>query len=64
MKRHKSKGGKQCANCGADTGGNFSVAKNLRKLLERKRERASKRKERRREAGEEVSSDEEGGKEA
>ena len=59
MKRHKSKGGKQCANCGADTGGTFNVAKNLRKLLDRKRERIRKRKETARENGEEVSDDEE-----
>ncbi|KAG9964609.1 hypothetical protein KCU61_g2621, partial [Aureobasidium melanogenum] len=59
LKRHKSKGGKQCANCGADTGGTFNVAKNLRKLLDKKRERIRKRKEKARENGEEVSSDEE-----
>jgi len=59
LKRHKSKGGKQCANCGADTGGTFNVAKNLRKLLDKKRERIRKRKEKAREDGEEVSSDEE-----
>ena len=59
LKRHKSKGGKQCANCGADTGGTFNVAKNLRKLLDRKRERIRRRKEKARENGEEVSSDEE-----
>ena len=46
--------------CGADTGGTFAVAKNLRKLLDKKRERIRKRKEKAREAGEEVSSDEEG----
>jgi len=59
LKRHKSKGGKQCANCGADTGGTFNVAKNLRKLLDKKRDRIRKRKEKARENGEEVSSDEE-----
>ncbi|KAG9521056.1 hypothetical protein KCV07_g3832, partial [Aureobasidium melanogenum] len=59
LKRHKSKGGKQCANCGADTGGTFNVAKNLRKLLDKKRERIRKRKEKARENGEEVSSSEE-----
>ncbi|KAI4730996.1 hypothetical protein E4T49_01141 [Aureobasidium sp. EXF-10728] len=59
LKRHKSKGGKQCANCGADTGGTFNVAKNLRKLLDKKRERIRQRKEKARENGEEVSSDDE-----
>lgn len=59
LKRHKTKGGKACALCGTDTGGTFSVAKNLRKLLDKKRERIRKRKEKAREAGEEVSSDEE-----
>ncbi|KAF4553471.1 Pre-mRNA-splicing factor cwc24-like protein [Elsinoe fawcettii] len=59
LKRHKSKGGKGCAACGSDTGGTFSVAKNLRKLLDKKREREKRLKEKAREAGEEVSSDEE-----
>ncbi|KAF1344439.1 hypothetical protein BDV97DRAFT_372846 [Delphinella strobiligena] len=59
LKRHKTKGGKTCAACGADTGGTFNVAKNLRKLLEKKTERIRARKEKAREAGEEVSSDEE-----
>lgn len=59
LKRHKTKGGKACAACGSDTGGTFAVAKNLRKLLDKKRERIRKRKEAAREAGEEVSSDEE-----
>lgn len=59
LKRHKTKAGKTCAACGTDTGGTFSVAKNLRKLLEKKRERIRRRKEKAREAGEEVSSDEE-----
>ncbi|GAB7354508.1 hypothetical protein MBLNU459_g4976t1 [Dothideomycetes sp. NU459] len=59
LKRHKTKGGKSCAACGSDTGGTFNVAKDLRKLLDKKRERIRKRKEKAREAGEEVSSDEE-----
>lgn len=59
LKRHKSKGGKSCAACGSDTGGTFNVAKNLRKLLDKKRERIRRRKEKAREAGEEVSSGEE-----
>lgn len=59
LKRHRSKGGKACAACGTDTGGTFSVAKNLRKLLDKKREREKRLKEKAREAGEEVSSDEE-----
>ncbi|KAI5210428.1 hypothetical protein E4T39_00151 [Aureobasidium subglaciale] len=59
LKRHKSKGGKACANCGADTGGTFNVAKNLRKLLDKKRERIRRRKEKAMENGDEVSSDEE-----
>ncbi|KAF2090933.1 hypothetical protein K490DRAFT_2336, partial [Saccharata proteae CBS 121410] len=44
-----------CAICGAGTGGRFNEAKNLKKLLDKKRERARKRKERAREAGEDVS---------
>ena len=59
LKRHRTKGGKACAACGTDTGGTFNVAKNLRKLLDKKRERIRKRKEAAREAGEEVSSDDE-----
>lgn len=48
-----------CAACGSGTGGVFNVAKNLKKLLDRKREMAAARRERAREAGEEVSEDEE-----
>lgn len=48
-----------CAACGVSTGGVFNVAKNLKKLLERKRERLRAVKREKREAGEEVSSDEE-----
>lgn len=44
-----------CAACGSGTGGVFNVAKNLRKLLDRKREMNRKRREAAREAGEEVS---------
>lgn len=43
-----------CAACGSGTGGVFNVAKNLRKLLDRKREMKRLRRERAREAGEEV----------
>ncbi|GAM87362.1 hypothetical protein ANO11243_053860 [Dothideomycetidae sp. 11243] len=60
LKRYKTKGGKGCAACGTDTGGTFAMAKNLRKLLDKKRERARKQKERAREEGLEVSTDEEG----
>jgi RING finger protein 113A len=48
-----------CAACGSGTGGVFNVAKNLRKLLDRKREMRKKRREEAREAGEEVSSTDE-----
>ncbi|PSS09327.1 hypothetical protein M430DRAFT_147114 [Amorphotheca resinae ATCC 22711] len=48
-----------CAACGAGTGGVFNVAKNLKKLLDRKRERAAKRRQKAIEAGEEVSDEEE-----
>jgi len=58
LKRYKTKGGKACAACGTDTGGTFNVAKNLRKLLDKKRERIRRRKEKAREEGEEISSDE------
>lgn len=47
-----------CAICGAGTGGVFNVAKNLKKLLDKKRERAARRREKAIEAGEEVSDDE------
>ncbi|KAH8660695.1 hypothetical protein BGZ60DRAFT_413881 [Tricladium varicosporioides] len=48
-----------CAACGAGTGGVFNVAKNLKKLLDRKRERAARRRQKAIEAGEEVSEEEE-----
>ena len=48
-----------CAACGFGTGGVFNGAKQLKRLLEKKRQRAKKRKEAAREAGEEVSGDEE-----
>ncbi|KAI9779918.1 MAG: RNA-splicing factor [Geoglossum umbratile] len=40
-----------CAACGAGTGGVFNGAKNLQKLLDKKRDRARKRKEKERELG-------------
>ncbi|CAD6579430.1 MAG: RNA-splicing factor [Alectoria sarmentosa] len=53
-----------CTACGAGTGGVFNGAKNLRKILDRKRERAKRRREKAKEAGEEVSEeDAEGGQE-
>ncbi|MCJ1298903.1 RNA-splicing factor [Hypocenomyce scalaris] len=48
-----------CAACGAGTGGVFNGAKNLRKLLDKKRERAKKRREKAWENGEAVSEEEE-----
>lgn len=60
LKRYKERGGKACANCGTDTGGTFKVAKNLKKLLDKKRERIRRRQEKAREEGLEVGSDEEG----
>ncbi|KAI9894604.1 MAG: RNA-splicing factor [Vezdaea aestivalis] len=48
-----------CVACGSGTGGVFNGAKNLKRLLEKKRERARIRREKAKEAGEEVSSDEE-----
>lgn len=59
LQRYRQKGGKACAACGTDTGGTFSVAKNLRKLLDKKRARIRRRKEKALEEGLEVSSDEE-----
>jgi RING finger protein 113A len=50
-----------CAACGAGTGGVFNGAKNLKKLLDKKRERAAKRRAEAKENGEEVSSSEEDG---
>lgn len=49
-----------CAACGAGTSGVFNGAKNLKRLLEKKKERAEKRREAARERGEEVSEDEDG----
>ena len=49
-----------CAVCGAGTGGVFNGAKQLKRLLEKKRQRAKARREKAIEAGEEVSSEEEG----
>ena len=43
-----------CAACGAGTNGVFNGAKQLKKLLDKKRERAKKRKEKARDDGEEV----------
>ena len=48
-----------CAACGAGTGGVFNGAKNLKKLLDKKRERAKNKRDKAIENGEEVS-DEEG----
>ena len=48
-----------CAVCGAGTGGQFNGAKNLKRLLEKKKDRVRKRKEAARAAGEDVSEDEE-----
>ncbi|POS84584.1 hypothetical protein EPUL_001869 [Erysiphe pulchra] len=56
LKRYKKY--QSCAACGASTGGVFNVAKNLKKLLERKRERALKRREKAIQNGEEVSDEE------
>ena len=52
-----------CAACGAGTGGVFNGAKNLRKILDKKRERAKKRREKAKEAGEEVSEEDDEGAE-
>lgn len=47
-----------CAVCAAGTGGVFNGAKNLKKILAKKRERAKKRRDKATEAGEEVSEEE------
>ena len=47
-----------CAACGAGTGGVFNGAKQLKKLLEKKRERAKRKREKAIEDGEEVSDEE------
>lgn len=52
-----------CAACGAGTGGVFNGAKNLRKILDKKRERARIRREKAIENGEEISEDEGEGEE-
>ena len=46
-----------CAACGAGTGGVFNGAKNLKKLLDKKRDRAIRKREKAIENGEEVSED-------
>lgn len=46
-----------CAACGTGTGGVFNIAKNLKKLLDKKRERAKRRREKALENGEEVDDD-------
>ncbi|KAL9101235.1 MAG: hypothetical protein Q9163_003491 [Psora crenata] len=56
---HRYRKSPSCAACGAGTGGVFNGAKQLRKLLDRKRERARTRRERAIEEGEEVSEEEE-----
>ena len=48
-----------CAACGSGTGGVFNGAKELKKLLDRKRDRAAKRRQKAIDAGEEVSEEEE-----
>ncbi|MCJ1257845.1 RNA-splicing factor [Lignoscripta atroalba] len=47
-----------CAACGAGTGGVFNGAKNLKKLLDKKRERARRKREKAIENGEDISDDE------
>ncbi len=60
MTRYMKEKKRTCANCGADTGGTFNVARKLKELLEKKRRRREeKRRQARIEAGEEVSEDEE-----
>ena len=49
-----------CAMCGAGTGGVFNDAKQLKKLLEKKRERMRSRREKAKEAGEDVSDEDDG----
>lgn len=46
-----------CAACGTGTGGVFNIAKNLKKLLDKKREGAKRRREKAREDGENVDDD-------
>ena len=53
LKRYKKY--PSCAACGAGTAGVFNGAKNLKKLLDKKREQAKKRREKALENGEEVS---------
>ena len=60
---HRYRKNPACAACGAGTGGVFNAAKNLRKILDKKRERARIRREKAIENGEEVSEDEGEGEE-
>ena len=57
LKRYKKN--PSCAVCGAGTGGVFNGAKQLKRLLEKKRERARKRREKAAADGEEVEEEEE-----
>ena len=43
MERYMKEKKRTCANCGADTGGSFGVAKKLRELLQKKRKREEER---------------------
>ncbi|KAI6250643.1 Pre-mRNA-splicing factor cwc24 [Erysiphe necator] len=56
LKRYKKY--QSCAACGSSTGGVFNIAKNLKKLLDRKRERAFKKREKALQNGEDVSDEE------
>ncbi len=47
-----------CAACGSGTGGVFNGAKNLKKILDKKRDRAKRRREKAAENGEEISDEE------
>ncbi len=60
MTRYMKEKRRTCANCGADTGGTFNIARKLKELLVKKRVKGEERKAKAREEGEEVSEGEEG----
>jgi RING finger protein 113A len=62
LKRYKKS--PNCAACGAGTGGVFNGARDLKRLLERKRERAEKRRKEAEERREELGEGEDGGGDA
>lgn len=60
MQRYMKDKKRTCANCGADTGGSFAMARKLKNLLDRKTKRDQERRTKAIAAGEEAEDDENG----